>query len=92
MSGQSEQHSVQAEAEAPQGARLYLERREPHANRARFYSLHLAPTLFGGCDLIREWGRIGSPGTVQRDPFETEAEAQQALQRIAQQKRRRGYQ
>ena len=70
---------------------IYLERREPNKRMARFYDLHLAPTLFGGCDLVREWGRIGSPGTLRRDPYDTTQDAAEALQRLAQQKRRRGY-
>jgi len=70
---------------------IYLERHKPEQRMARFYCLHLATTLFGGCDLVREWGRIGSPGTLRRDPFETEQEAVQALQRLEQRKRRRGY-
>ena len=71
---------------------VYLERREPKTGKFRFYCLHLAPTLFGGCDLVREWGRIGSPGTLRRDPFESEAEAVLALQSIEQKKQRKGYQ
>jgi len=31
------------------------------ADKARFYTMHLAPPLFGGWDLMREWGHIGSP-------------------------------
>jgi predicted DNA-binding WGR domain protein len=58
---------------------------------ARFYTMHLAPTLFGGWDLVREWGRIGSPGTVRIDPFETLEESERALRRIEKQKRKRGY-
>jgi len=70
---------------------VYLERHDPDKRMARFYSLHLAPTLFGGCDLVREWGRIGSPGRVRLDAFESEEAAADALRRIASQKRRRGY-
>jgi predicted DNA-binding WGR domain protein len=43
---------------------------------ARFYALHSAPTLFGGWDLVREWGRIGSPGTLRLTPFETLEESE----------------
>ena len=31
---------------------------------ARFYLMVLQPHLFGGVDLVREWGRIGSPDRV----------------------------
>jgi predicted DNA-binding WGR domain protein len=57
----------------------------------RFDTMHLAPTLFGGWDLVREWGRIGSPGTLRSDPFETLEESERALRRIEKQKRKRGY-
>jgi predicted DNA-binding WGR domain protein len=33
-------------------------------NMARFYKLDVQPTLFGEWSLVREWGRIGRPGTV----------------------------
>jgi predicted DNA-binding WGR domain protein len=63
----------------------------PDANRHRFYLLRTLPTLFGEWMLLREWGRIGSPGRVRRDRHETEGEAISALTKLAQQKHRRGY-
>ena len=70
---------------------LRLERRDRERRMARFYAMHLAPTLFGGWDLVREWGHIGSPGTLRIDPFETLEESERALRRIEKQKRKRGY-
>ena len=70
---------------------LRLEHRDPERRMARFYTMHLVPTLFGGWGLVREWGRIGSPGTLRFDPFETLEESERALQHIAKQKRKRGY-
>lgn len=61
------------------------------ANRHQFYLLHTLPTLFGDCVLLRECGRIGSPGRVRRDRHQTENEAIIALTKIAQKKHRRGY-
>jgi predicted DNA-binding WGR domain protein len=58
---------------------------------ARFYAMHPAPTLFGGWDLVREWGRMGSPGTLRVSPFETLEESEHAFQNIEKQKRKRGY-
>ena len=55
------------------------------------YTMHLAPTLFGGWDLVREWGRSGSPGTLRINPFETLEESERALRRVDKQKRKRGY-
>ena len=69
----------------------YLVKINPEKNQRRFYSLHLAPTLFGGWSLIREWGRLGSGGTVRHDPFETEQAAQNELERIKAAKVKGGY-
>ncbi len=70
---------------------IYLERREPAHNRQRFYTLTVAQTLFGSWTLIREWGRIGHPGTVRETWFETEAAAIEAGAKIRRQKEKRGY-
>lgn len=68
-----------------------LRRCNPQANMKRFYAMSVQPDLFGGCVLIREWGRIGSPGRVKCDHFDDEGQAVDALAILAQQKRRRGY-
>ena len=65
---------------------LHLVRRDRERRMARFYTMHLAPTLFGGWDLVREWG-----GTLRITPFETLEECARALRRIETQKRKRGY-
>ena len=70
---------------------LRLERRDQGHRMARFYTMHLAPTLFGDWDLVREGGRIGSPGTLRIDPFETLKESERAFLRLEKQKRKRGY-
>ncbi len=52
---------------APAGAVMIpirLERREPARNRLRFYTIAVTRTLFDGWAVVREWGRIGQPGTV----------------------------
>lgn len=71
---------------------IYLVRRNPDKNLHRFYHLFVAPGLSGDWALIREWGRIGSPGTVRKDWFVTEAEALQAEQKLYAAKRKKGYQ
>lgn len=63
----------------------------PDASRHRFYLLRTLPTLFGEWVLLREWGRLGSPGRVRRDRHQTESEAIHALTKLAKQKHRRGY-
>lgn len=70
---------------------MILRRREPEQHMARFYRVVLHPGLLGTCDLVREWGRIGSPGTVRTDAFPTWTEALHAADRLIKRKRRRGY-
>ena len=69
----------------------HLERRDPARHMARFYAVQVVPTLFGSWALLREWGRIGSPGTLRTDWFETEAEAETARAPLVRKKIRRGY-
>jgi predicted DNA-binding WGR domain protein len=70
---------------------IKLIRSKPSNNVHRFYAMHLAPTLFGEWGLISEWGRIGSPGQVREQLFETEPAAQAALTKRLTVKTRRGY-
>lgn len=63
----------------------------PDANQHRFYLLRTLPTLFGDWVLLREWGRMGSPGRVRRDRHPSKSEAVGALAKLARQKHRRGY-
>lgn len=60
-------------------------------NMARFYMLTVQPSLFGDWRLVREWGRIGSPGRVASTAFPSSALAEAALDRCQLQKVRKGY-
>jgi predicted DNA-binding WGR domain protein len=66
----------------------YLERRNPNRNEARYYMVRVLPTLFGEWAVVREWGRIGSPGTVRTEWFGSE---EAAGGKLADSKVRRGY-
>jgi predicted DNA-binding WGR domain protein len=68
-----------------------LERHDPTRHMARFYAVQVVPTLFGSWALLREWGRIGRPGTLRTDGFATEEEAETARARLVRKKIRRGY-
>ncbi len=70
---------------------VYLTRRDPSRNLARFYRMLLAPTLFGEWLLLREWGRIGSGGTVRADPYPNAGAALLAMQALVRAKKKRGY-
>jgi predicted DNA-binding WGR domain protein len=49
------------------------------------------PPLSRPCDLIREWGRIGSPGKVRADQYPDLTAAEFAARAMEVAKRRRGY-
>lgn len=70
---------------------VVLRRIDPERDMFRFYRLDVQPNLFGGWTFIREWGRIGRPGTVRTLPCPTEAEALAALERQRRRKEGRGY-
>lgn len=69
----------------------YLECRNPDANKFRFYAIHVTKTIFGDWAIIREWGRIGSPGTVREEWFDDEHQAFSRANSIVQHRVRRGY-
>ncbi len=71
--------------------RIYLEKRVPEKNMQRFYAMYVSQTLFGDWALVREWGRIGSPGTVRENWFDTEKEALDAECKLLNQKTKNGY-
>jgi predicted DNA-binding WGR domain protein len=71
---------------------IYLERHDPDKNLHRFYQLHITPGLFGDWSLVREWGRVGSPGTVRKEWFDSEEEATTAACSLSAAKRKKGYQ
>jgi predicted DNA-binding WGR domain protein len=70
---------------------MIIQRRDPDRSMNRFYALTIHPDLISGWTLLREWGRIGSPGRVVVEPFANEHEAAKAGARIELVKRRRGY-
>jgi predicted DNA-binding WGR domain protein len=70
---------------------LYLERRDPSRNMARYYSFTIERDLFGGVLAIRRWGRIGTRGRQVSVPCRNRDAAMAVLSNIEAVKRRRGY-
>ena len=70
---------------------LYIERRDPRRNMARFYALSIEETLFGQARLVRRWGRIGTEGRVVQHSFDDEGEAVCLFLELLRSKRMRGY-
>ena len=71
--------------------RIYLERHDAAKNKHRFYQMYVTPGIFGDWSLVREWGRVGSPGTVRKNWFATEEEAVNARQNLCKAKQKKGY-
>lgn len=69
----------------------HLYRISPEANMARYYSIDLAPTLFGEISVLRRWGRIGTRGQTRIETWLSMIEAEAAANRVLRQKSRRGY-
>jgi predicted DNA-binding WGR domain protein len=67
-----------------------LHRRNPEQEIARFYRLMNERDLFGTVRLVRNWRRIRTNGRELVEEFAGEIEAGQALEAVAQAKRRRG--
>ena len=72
---------------------VHLSRIDPSWGMGWFYSLALQPTLLGGVDLVRRWGRLGTSGagSMLTEAYPDEASAQAALEKLAARRRRRGY-
>jgi len=68
-----------------------LEKRDPAENVARYYSMSVLPNLFGEWTLRRDWGRIGQGGQTKSDLFKSRLEAQCALKKLVDAKRKRAY-
>jgi predicted DNA-binding WGR domain protein len=82
---------VPDELRSPIKHHLVLHRIDPEQGIRRFYSLMIERDLFGTVRLVRNWGRIGINGQEKVEEFPSEIEAGQALEDLAQIKRRRGY-
>lgn len=68
-----------------------LQKIVPEENQYRFYTLRVTPSLFNEWTLLREWGRIGSGGTLKTDVFITEEEARQKMDTLIKEKLKKGY-
>ena len=69
----------------------FLQRQNLDQNEDRFYHIYVSPDLLGQWDVVCEWGRLGSPGTVKRLLCISEQEADVKADKIASMKMKRGY-
>ena len=68
-----------------------LQKIRPEENQYRFYTVRVTPSLFDDWTMIREWGRIGSGGTLRSDIFSTEEDALQKMKLVLKDKTKKGY-
>ena len=70
---------------------IYLVKHDSEKNMHRFYQMFVIPGLFNDWSLVKEWGRVGSPGMVRNEWFTTEQEAELISQKIISKKIKKGY-
>ncbi len=70
---------------------IRLTRTDPAKNMHRYYRLSIQPDLFGGFNLMREWGRIGKGGQCRQEYFESECQACHVMFELMRVKQKKGY-
>lgn len=70
---------------------IALTRIDPARNMARFYTVGLAPSLFGDVAVVRHWGRLGTRGRIRIDLAPDRDAAIAHAARLIGRKIRRGY-
>ncbi|WP_425347730.1 WGR domain-containing protein [Spartinivicinus poritis] len=70
---------------------IYLKLSDPETNTHKFYTLLIQKDLFGNWALLRQWGRIGTKGTIKVDTFDCYEKAHSALESIKKEKLCKGY-
>ena len=72
--------------------KAYLQRFNPANGLIWFYAIQIQRDLLGRWQVIREWGRSGSPGTMRQMPFDTHAGAEANMTSLLKQLTEKGYQ
>jgi predicted DNA-binding WGR domain protein len=68
-----------------------LESVNAEKNRRRFYILSWQPALFDGWALVLVWGRQGTPGRMQMQPFMDREQAEIVIARLLRRRLQHGY-
>ena len=72
--------------------KAYLQRLSPATGMVWYYSLQIQRDLLGRWQVIREWGRSGSPGTLRQNPFDDYGAAVVSMTSLMDQLTDKGYQ
>lgn len=70
---------------------LVIRKRDSDKRMARYHAFGINGSLLGGCDLVHEWGRQGSPGPVRQAPYPDAKQAENAAAAYIKLKMRKGY-
>ncbi|MBF0184274.1 MAG: WGR domain-containing protein [Magnetococcales bacterium] len=71
--------------------KAYLQRFNPENGQIWYYAVRVQRDLLGQWQVIREWGRSGSPGTVRYAVFDHYLQAADDMSRLMEQLVKRGY-
>lgn len=71
--------------------KAYLQRHKPETMELWFYAIQIQQDLLGRWQVIRNWGKSGSSGTMQQKPYETLDEAVIAFQALKRQLLDKGF-
>ncbi|MBF0147750.1 MAG: WGR domain-containing protein [Magnetococcales bacterium] len=71
--------------------KAYLQRVNPQSGEVWFYSIQIQRDLLGEWQVIREWGRSGSSGTMRREVFYDLDPALESMDLLVEQLREKGY-
>lgn len=71
--------------------KAYLQRLNASNDLIWFYAIQIQRDLLGRWQVIREWGRSGSPGTLRQSPFDTHAGAEESMTSLLRQLTDKGY-
>ena len=72
--------------------RILLQQRPAAGEPPRYLQLNLQPDLFGGWELLRESGRVGSRSQLRRELFLQADEARHAFEKARDAELHRGFQ
>ena len=72
--------------------RVFLQQRPETGEAPRYVQLTLQPDLFGGWELLRESGRVGSRSQLRRELFLHADEARHAFEKARDAELHRGFQ
>ncbi|MBF0422393.1 MAG: WGR domain-containing protein [Magnetococcales bacterium] len=82
---------IAQKGQSPLLMKAYLQKINPQSGEVWFYSIQIQRDLLGEWQIIREWGRSGSSGTIRRQAFNDLGLAMENMDLLVEQLREKGY-